>query len=385
MHVLITIAGIIVIIVTLADAFEAIILPRRVTRRIRITRLIILGAWRFWLVAVRRLSREGDREGVTLKDRVLGVFGPLMLPFLIVIWATMLIVGFGLVVWGTNAIGSPGHTTRAGMAIYFSGSTFFTLGLGDVTPTTSAGRAIAVLETGTGFSFLALIIGYIPPIISRFGDRETEITLLDARAGSPPSAVELLRRLEGAESRAMLDGYLRDWERWTAALLESHLSYPILSYFRSQHERQSWLATLTLILDTCSLLLVGIADEEGMFPVQQARLTFAIARHTIGDLAQVLHAPPQPDDRDRLPAEAFERARFLLAERNLWLRPGAGAIRQLEALRALYEPNIMALSTHLRLRLPVWLPDNETPDDWETTAWQWDRTVVIAALERDRW
>ena len=385
MHVVTLIVGIVIIVVTLADAFEAIILPRRVTRRVRMTRLIIRGLWWVWLMAVHRLPREGDREGVTFKDRVLGVFGPLMLPFLIIIWAAMLIIGFGLVIWAEGATAVAGHPTTLGIGLYVSGTTFFTLGLGDITPTTTAGRVIMVLEAGTGFSFLALIIGYIPPIISRFGDRETEITLLDARAGSPPSAVELFRRLEGPDCRETLDRYLRDWERWTATLLESHLSYPILSYFRSQHERQSWLATLTLILDTCSLLLVGLEDEAGPFSIQQARLTFAIARHTIGDMAQVLRAPPLTPTEERLSPEALHLARLLLEDRGIWLRQGGGAERQLAALRELYEPHLFALSMYLRVRLPGWLPDNETPDDWETTAWQWDRTVVIAAFERERW
>ncbi len=385
MNALSLVIGIAVILFTLVDAFESIVLPRRVTRRLRFTRLIIRGMWRAWSQSMRYLPRDGDREGVSLGDRALGLFGPLMLLVLIVIWATMLILGFALVIWGADAVETVGRATTAGTALYVSGTTFFTLGLGDVTPTTTAGRAIVVIEAGVGFSFLALIIGYIPPIISRFGDRETEITLLDARAGSPPSAIELLCRLEGEQSRVILDRYLLDWERWTAELLESHLSYPILSYFRSQHERQSWLATLTLVLDTCALLLVGVGDEAGLFPIQQARLTFAIARHAVGDLAQVLHAPPLPDAVDRLPPAALEYARVLLESRGIWLRPGDGAVRQLAALRALYEPNIISLATHVQVRLPGWLPDNETPDDWETTAWQWDRTIVVAALERDRW
>lgn len=385
MHLVTVVAGIAIILLTLVDAFEAIVMPRRVTRRLRLSRIMVRGIWSVWARTMSRLPRDEDREGVSLGDRALGIFGPLMLLVLIIIWAGMLIVGFALVLWGIDAAGSAGHTTSAGAYFYFSGTTFFTLGLGDVSPSTGAGQAIVVLEAGMGFSFLALIIGYVPPIISRFGERETEITLLDARAGSPPSAVELLCRLQGQECRAVLDRYLCDWERWTAALLESHLSYPILSYFRSQHERQSWLATLTLILDTCSLLLVGVGDEDGLFPSQQARVTFAIARHTVGDLSQVLLAPPQTPSTDRLSPTALERASELLAENGLWLRPGDGMVRQLEALRDLYEPHITSLAAHVRVRLPGWLPDSSTPDDWETTAWQWDRTIVVTSLDRDRW
>lgn len=370
---------------TLVDAFESIVLPRRVARRFRFTRIIIRGMWRVWSGSMQRLPGDGDREGVSLGDRALGIFGPLMLLVLIMIWATMLVVGFALLLWADGAAAVAGHTMTLGRALYLSGTTFFTLGIGDVTPTTAAGRSLVVLEAGIGFSFLALIIGYIPPIISRFGDRETEITLLDARAGSPPSAVELLCRLEGEQSRVLLDCYLQDWERWTASLLESHLSYPILSYFRSQHERQSWLATLTLVLDTCALVLVGAGDKDGLFPIQQARLTFAIARHTVGDLAQVLNAPPKSHADDRLPPAALEHARLLLERHGVFLRSGDGAERQLAALRALYEPIVLSLAAHVHVTLPGWLPDDETPDDWETTAWQWDREIVVAALDRDRW
>jgi hypothetical protein len=385
MHIVALIIGIVLILITLVDAFEAIVLPRRVTRRLRVTRLAIQGLWRVWSSAIRYLPTDGDREGVSIGDRALGLFGPLILLVLIVIWAAMLIVGFAFVLWGAEATVTASHAMSVGEALYLSGTTFFTLGLGDITPVTTAGRVIVVIEAGTGFSFLALIIGYVPPIISRFGDRETEITLLDARAGSPPSAIELLRRLEGPESRIILDRYLLDWERWTASLLESHLSYPILSYFRSQHERQSWLATLTLILDTCALLLVGVGDENGLFPAQQARLTFAIARHTVGDLAQVLRAPPHAHSVDRLPPADLERGCLLLASSGMWLRPGGGTLQQLAALRELYEPIIHGLAAHVQVNLPSWLPDEETPDDWETTAWQWDREIVVAAMERERW
>lgn len=385
MHLIIIIAGIAIILLALVDAFEAIVMPRRVTRRLRLSRLMGRVLWSVWARTMGLLSQDEDREGVSPVDRALGIFGPLMLLVLIIVWAGLLIAGFALVLWGINAAGSAGHTASAGTYFYFSGTTFFTLGLGDVSPSIGIGRAIVVLEAGVGFSFLALIIGYVPPIISRFGERETEITLLDARAGSPPSAVELLCRLQGPDCRVVLDRYLCDWERWTAVLLESHLSYPVLSYFRSQHERQSWLATLTLILDTCSLVLAGVGDEDGLFPSQQARVTFAIARHTVGDLSQVLSSPPQPASVERLPPAILERARELLAENGLGLRPGDGALRQLIALRGLYEPHVASLAAHLRVRLPGWLPDSGTPDDWETTAWQWDRSIVVTALDRDHW
>ena len=148
-------------------------------------------------------------------------------------------------------------------------------------------RALTVIEAGVGFGFLALVIGYLPVLYQGFSRREVNISLLDARAGSPPSAGELLVRHVG--DTAGLETLLRDWERWAAELMESHLSYPVLLYFRSQHEHQSWLGALTAVLDASALVMVGV--EGG--PVRQAQLTFAMARHAVVDLAQAAGVAPR--------------------------------------------------------------------------------------------
>src|SRR6202011_4626107 len=117
------------------------------------------------------------------------------------------------------------------------------------------------------------------------------------------TAGELLRRhWHGGQSLEPLEQLLRDWERWSAELLESHVSYPVLCYFRSQHDNQSWLGALTAILDTCTLVIHGVGGSAGW----QAQLTFAMARHAIVDLAQILSTPPLPPRPDRLPPADFE-------------------------------------------------------------------------------
>src|SRR5438094_6822061 len=182
--------------------------------------------------------------------------------------------------------------------LYMSGTTFFTLGLGDVSPGTPVARLVTVVEAGTGFGFLAIVISYLPVLYGAFSQREANISLLDARAGSPPSAGELLRRQGERQNAEALVQYLRDWETWSAQLMESHLSYPVLCYFRSQHNNQSWLAALTAVLYACALL---IAYAQGALK-SQAELTFAISRHAVVDLAQVMHIPPRPPRSDRLSA-----------------------------------------------------------------------------------
>ena len=210
-----------------------------------------------------------------------------------------------------------------------SGTTFVTLGLGDVTPMSGLARFLVFAEAGLGFGLLALIIGYIPVIYQAFSRREINISLLDARAGSPSSATELLRRSYRDRKIDELIQFMREWERWCAELLESHLSYPVLTYYRSQHERQSWLAALTTILDTCALLIVGFED----ISAPTTRLTFAIARHAAVDLAQVYGTPPMNPKLGRLSKTEFARMRDALAEVGLVLQHGEDAEEQLYNIR----------------------------------------------------
>ena len=212
---------------------------------------------------------------------VLSIFGPASILGLFVAWVAGLIVGFALIQW---SVGGPlqGFKTQndLGSYLYMSGVTFFTLGYGDITPVAPLGRALAVIEAGVGFGFLAVVIGYLPVIFSSFSTRELQVALLDARAGSPPTAGQLLLRAARSRHGSALDPVLVQWEAWAAQLLETSLSFPVVCFYRSQHDNQSWLATLSTILDTCAMIATGI---QGVDPYQ-ARLTFAMARHALVDL-----------------------------------------------------------------------------------------------------
>ena len=340
-------AGLIVIAFVLWDAFETVVLPRTVRRRFRLTRFVVLLSWATWrFVPVPSSSRES----------YLSFFGPLVLLFLVLVWAGGLILGFGLVLYGLHSI------DKLGSSIYFSGTTFFTLGLGDIAPKPNGSRVVVLLESGTGLAFLAMVIGYVPIFYQAFSRREIAISLLDARAGSPPTALELMRRNGTGDTSEILT----QWERWTAELLESHLSYPILAFFRSQHDKQSWLSALTMILDTCALAMVGI---EGMRD-GQARFTFAIARHALVDLTQIFYSSPQPPLPDRLDEAAFTQLLDSLTALGMPLVPdAASAEATLRTLRSAYEPFAFALSRRLLLSLPPWIPDAGHQDDWQTSPW----------------
>jgi len=353
-------AGAALFLIVMWDAFEAIILPRRVTRKFRLTRLFYRSTWRIWKLFVNGLPVRKTREAL------LGFYGPMSLILLIAVWAVGLVFGFGLMQFGTgSALTTSGATPGFWTDLYLSGTTFFTLGLGDVVPRSGLARVLVVAEGGFGFGFLAAIIGYLPFIYSSFSQREVDITLLDSRAGTPPTAGELLRRHSYQGGQEALRELLKDWELWSAELMESHLSYPVLAYFRSQHDNQSWIASLTAILDTCTLLKVGIDDA----CERQAELTFAIARHAVVDLSQVFGTEPRPLPHERLSAADLSRIRDTLAQHGLKLKDGEEADRTLRNLRGMYEPYIFALATYLNQSLPPWIPQKKGKDNWQTTAW----------------
>jgi hypothetical protein len=361
MNVLAAIAGLLLILAALWDGFETIVLPRRVTRQIRLTSLFYYSTWRPWAAIGRRLN--GNR-----RETYLSFYGPLSLIFLLIVWISMLVLGFALLQWADGSrLHAAGATVGFGTDIYMSATSFFTLGIGDVTPTSSLARAITAVEAGSGFGFLALVITYLPVLYGAFSAREANISLLDARAGSPPSAPGLLLRLERKERDRALPDTLQDWEQWAGRLLESHLSYPVLGFYRSQHEHQSWLAALTVILDTCSLVISGVAVSS-KHAIEQARLTFAIARHAAVDLSQVFRTDPSSGlASDRLPSEDLGRLIQILGRKEG--APGQEEVRRLAELRIMYEPYVAALSRRLLMPLPSWLP-SEREDDWQTTAWE---------------
>ncbi len=358
-----TLAGVLsgaLIVVILWDAFETIILPRRVTRRIRLTSGFYRLTWRPWSAIARRIARPRRRE------TLLAYYGPISTVFLLTVWAAGMICGFAGLHWALETRLLPaGMVADFGTYLYMSGTDYFTLGLGDVTAAPGFGRVLTVCEAGLGFGFLAIVIGYFPVLYQAFSRREVNIVLLDARAGSPSSALELLRHYSETGALERFEGALRDAEQWTAELLESHISYPVLSYFRSQHDNQSWLGATTTVLDACALVMAGI---DGVAR-RQAQLTFAMARHAVVDISQILRRRPRAPEPDRLPAAAFARLRSELAAVGLRLEDGAEVAARLAGLRSLYEPYVNALAQYLSMRLPEWAPERRAVHNWETSAW----------------
>ncbi len=151
-------------------------------------------------------------------------------------------------------------------------------------------------------------------------------------------------------------------------MLETHISYPILCYYRSQHDNQSWLAALTAVLDTCALLITSV---EG--PAQrQAQLTFAVGRHVLVDIGHVFHREKAEQKLreggfTRLNDDEFSRLCDLLRQAGISLCGDINVRARLDGLRKLYEPHACSMAHYLRLELPQWTPPQVNaakPDIW---------------------
>jgi hypothetical protein len=345
MHALAGIGGGVLIVAMLVEFFVAFMLPRRVKRDPHIARGIYTALWRPWRMAATRLSPAAE-------DTVLGFFGPLALLLQLVVWVLGLMIGFALLQWAFGSkLGSGAH--HFGDDVFFSSGEFLSAAVSRQ-PIGSAAKVLALLEAATGVGVLFIVIGYLPSVYAAFSRREVAVSQLATRAGTPPTAVHLLRRISEHDRWTQLRDYLADAEAWVAELMETHLSYPLLAYYRSQHVNQNWLAALTTIVDTSAALVAALPKGEPAIAEQ----TYAIGRHALSDLAHVFEV--RPAEANRLTDEAFEALwRALEANERVAIDPETLRDR-LDHLRAAYEPNAIGLSVALALPLPAWAPGDQS-------------------------
>jgi hypothetical protein len=358
-HVLVGIASLALIALLLVEFFVVFLLPRRVKRDPRIARVVLRLFWRPWRAIARRLPR-GSAE------TMLGIYGPFGLLAILATLSVGVIIGYAGLQWADSTRLSGSHAAGFGEDLYLSAGVFFSAST-PFLPHGSLGRALQVIEAATGFAFLAIAIGYLPALFQAFSRRETAVSRLDPRAGSPPSPGALLQSAARRGGWRELDTYLQEWETWTAELMETHLSYPILGYFRSQHVGQNWLAALTTVVDACAYALAyGREADTGA-----AELTFRIGRHALADLADAF--APDWDRRapagapPRLTPEGLIELRERLTGSGLHCEGGPEADAHLERLRASYEPYAQAIARQLALALPDWLPE-DVEHYWRTAA-----------------
>jgi hypothetical protein len=359
MRILVGVLGGALVVSMMVEIFVAFLLPRRVKRDPRIVRSVFDYNWRPW----RRLSRLLPTQAA---DTMLGVYGPFGLVLNLIMWVFAMMLGYACLQWAGGSHLAGTHTVDFGNDLYFSAATMAASAPAGLGAHTTFARVIQVIDAASGLAVIAIVIGYLPSLYQAFSRRETAVSQLDARAGSPPSAGRLVIRAARHGGWPALAGYLSGWETWAAELMETHLAYPVLAYFRSQHVNQNWLSAMCTILDTCALT-VACAP---LGTVDPARFTFAIARHAVVDLSYSFRADPLPPPTDRLPRAALEELLGQLRENGIEPELGLETVEQrLGRMRALYEPYANALAQRLELPLPRWLAPESPTANWRTTEW----------------
>ncbi len=336
MRVVAGIAGAVLIALMLSEFFVTFMLPRRVRRDPRIARGLIRLFWRPWRAFARRLSQSSE-------DTFLGLFGPLALLSQLLVWTVGLIFGFALVEYAAVG-GGFGH------GLLFSSGLF--LSAEGVSGSTAL-HVIALFEAAIAIGVLFIVIGYLPAVYGSFSRREVAVSQLATRAGSPPAAGAILCRAARRERWRELERDLQGWEEWAAELMETHLSYPILGYYRSQHVNQNWLAALTAMVDVAAFVTAVEADGEN----EAAEITFAIGRHALADLS--LQYRVKYGEAERLSDADFDRLYSAVEEAASSPVGREEARRRLTELRGAYEPKAQGLANWLALDLPPWLKEED--------------------------
>ena len=335
----------------LAEFFVVFLLPRRVKRDPRIARNVFWMVWKPWRAVASRLPRVAG-------DTMLGIFGPFALLGILGVLSSGVIAGFTGLHWA-NRSHLDGHAADLADDLYFSAGSFLSAST-PLDPNNGLAKLLQIAEAATGFGVLFIAIGYLPALFQAFSRRETAVSQLDPRAGSPPTAGALLVRSGERGGWQDLDAYLHEWETWTAELMETQLSYPVIGYFRSQHINQNWLAALTTVVDSCAFS-IAYAPEGA---AEAAGLTFAIGRHALADIAYSFRVAAPRDVPDRLPARDLAELRARLEGSGLNLVEDEAADERLRELRESYERYAVAIGRQLALPLPGWLPPDDKIENW---------------------
>jgi hypothetical protein len=273
-HILAFLAGFSLVAWTVFSALETFILPRAVPDRL--TRAVFLVVRLFLFLPLKRARTFEAR------DRIMAFYAPLGLLALVPTWYLLVTLGYAGIYWGLGI-------SNWQQDILLSGSSLLTLGF--ETPKSLPVALLTFSEGALGLILVALLIAYLPTMYAAFSRRESAVTMLEVRAGNPPSAIEMLLRYHRIHGLERLGEVWPVWENWFAEIDESHTSLPALAFFRSPRPRYSWVTSAGAVLDAASLTLSAVdipSDPQAMLCIRAGYLA-------LGHIAEYLGLPQNPN------------------------------------------------------------------------------------------
>ncbi len=355
MDIALFLVGLLIIASVIWDVFESIVVPRPTPGRYRIARNLVRGTWVVWRAVAFRARTPDARE------RMLGTYAPIIVLVLLACWVILLVFGYGLILFALRGQLDPSPDSLA-EASYVAGVSLLTIGFGEFVPTGVLARAVSLVAAASGLGVVALVITYLFSLYGAFQRREVQVVTLDARAGAPPSAVNLLETYARTGMVDELPRLFGDWEVWSAEVLDSHVAYPILGYFRSTHDNESWVSSLGAVMDAATLVLTTI---EGV-PHGRAEMLVGIGQHLVEDVANYfgfpdVHAPG-------VERFEFDEARDRLAAAGYQLRDADLAWSLFADLRSLYAVRLNSLATYWLTPPAQWVGDRSVTRHHENEA-----------------
>ncbi|HZY99847.1 MAG TPA: ion channel [Candidatus Baltobacteraceae bacterium] len=344
------VAGICVIVLVLGDVFQSVVVPRAVGRRWRLSLLLWRAFWQRWPMLAWKLYPADDDK----REDFLATYAPFMLVFLLLVWAAGIVFGYGLIFWGLRGGLSP-NVHSLGQALYFSGTSTLTIGYGDIVGKSAGTRFFSVLAAVSGFSTFSIVTAYLFLIFQSFQSREAFVVTLGARAGTPPSGVNVLCIAGYSDTRDDFSRLMIDAQRWVAQLMETHLAYPVLAFFRSSHDYESWVGTLGTLLDAATLLMTTVDGEHH----GQSRLFFNLGRHATSDLARYFRLDNDSHESG-IERPEFERACDRLESAGYALREREDAWKRFAELRSTYAGHLNGMAAFFEIPPLQWVGDRGT-------------------------
>ncbi|HEY7071370.1 MAG TPA: hypothetical protein VH479_14685 [Acidimicrobiales bacterium] len=341
LRVLAFLGGSVVVLGTIASALKTVVVPR--------AEPVLLARWVF--VTIRRPFDFRVRRAKTWEDadRIMARFAPFSLMTLPLVWVALVIAGFMPIYWALG-VQWPGDSFEQ------SGSSLLTLGFA-VDHHTRIVVAMFV-EATIGLGLVALLISFLPTMYQLFSRRETLVSQLDVRAGTPPTPVAMFRRAKTIGWIDYLDGFWLDWERWFTEVEESHTSYLALSFFRSPHHQRSWITAAGAVLDAAALR-VATMDLPRSWQAQLCLRSGYLALRRIAGAYDIRYDPdPAPTDPISITREEFDDVCNQLAELHVPMRDDRDqAWRDFAGWRVNYDTALLALCGLLMAPYSPWSAD----------------------------